>query len=574
MNWKIVLSVSLIGLVAFFVFDKCNDDDKKSYDKVQAEERAKRDNEYSNKQANEYHTKKQKAQEAARVARGDDRKEALFHVLETDEFKAEFTTKGGALVSMAMKDPQYMEAPRDWNTGLRDEDAEVVPVDMVTTNAAEYESFSPLRFNIYEGKGLEALLPDADYEISDKSKSHVTFRYAQPDVPVVIYKKFEIVEKSGPYQLWLTIRVANTGDEKLAFRSSVSQRGYQHETEAEGGMFTKQPNLLKGICRYQKDTESIPWNDDDLEKPFVGVGDVNFTGVHNNFFLSAMFPGDDTPSTCRISRTIDYHQAESYGVVTAELRFAETELKPGESKVFKVKNYLGPKRYQVLQRVGGGLEKSVDFGYLWFICQFLLMLLFFFQGYVVNWGVAIILLTVAVKMVLLPLTHKSYQSTNRMKALKPEIDKINEKFKDNPQEKQQATMALYKQHKINPLGGCLPMVLQMPIWFALYSTLRTTPELYRAPFFGWITDLSSSDPYFVTPILMGAAMFMQSWFQPPMGDPLQAKIMKYFMPLMMTGMMLFLPSGLTLYIFVNILLSILQQWFIQNRSKKKSGKTA
>jgi YidC/Oxa1 family membrane protein insertase len=288
-----------------------------------------------------------------------------------------------------------------------------------------------------------------------------------------------------------------------------------------------------------------------------------------------MIPGDDTPSTCNFARNLDNpalypnQDLQPWGHVSAELRFAEVELGPGESKIFKVKNYLGPKRYQVLQKVGNGLEKSVDFGIFWPICRVLLKLLFFFQSYVLNWGVAIILLTVVVKVVLMPLTHKSFQSQTKMKALKPEIDKLNEKFKDDPQAKQKATMELYKQHKINPLGGCLPMLLQMPIWFALFSTLRTSPELYRAPFFGWITDLSSPDPYFVTPVLMGAMMFLQNRFTPAMGDAMQAKMMMYFMPIMFTGMMLFLPSGLTLYILVNTVLSI-TQLYIQNRTRKSA----
>jgi YidC/Oxa1 family membrane protein insertase len=180
--------------------------------------------------------------------------------------------------------------------------------------------------------------------------------------------------------------------------------------------------------------------------------------------------------------------------------------------------------------------------------------------------VAIILLTVLVKVVLMPLTHKSFQSAEKMKALKPEIDKINEKFKDDAAAKQKETMAMYKQHKVNPLGGCLPSLLQMPIWFALYSTLRASPELYRAPFFGWIQDLSNPDPYFVTPVIMGAAMFVQQKFTPMMGDSAQAKMMLYFMPIMFSAMMLFLPSGLTLYILVNTVLSIAHQLYIHRRS--------
>ena len=316
----------------------------------------------------------------------------------------------------------------------------------------------------------------------------------------------------------------------------------------------------------------MAWNDEDFRHPYSGVGQVSFVGVQTNYFLSAMVPSGDTPASCHIAAVVHpmRDEADQWGRVEAELRFAETELEPGKSEIFKIKNYLGPKRYRQIQAVGHHLEESVDFGFFWPICQILLSILFFFQSFVVNWGVSIILLTVVVKVALMPLTHKSFQSAEKMKALKPEIDKINEKFKDDPQAKQRETMATYKQNKVNPLGGCIPSLLQMPIWIALFSTLRASPELYRAPFFGWIHDLSNPDPYFITPVLMGAMMFLQQRFTPMTGDSAQAKMMLYFMPIMFTAMMLFLPSGLTLYILVNTVLSIGHQMIIHRRSQSKA----
>jgi YidC/Oxa1 family membrane protein insertase len=146
------------------------------------------------------------------------------------------------------------------------------------------------------------------------------------------------------------------------------------------------------------------------------------------------------------------------------------------------------------------------------------------------------------------------------------MDRLNEQYKDDPQEKQRAIMAMYKQKGVSPLGGCLPMLLQMPIWFALFRTLRSSPELYRAPFFGWITDLSNADPYFITPVVMGGMMFIQQRMTPMGTDNAQMKMMMYFMPVMFTVMMAFLPSGLTLYILVNTVLSILHQWVLKKNS--------
>ena len=508
MDWKIILVV-VVGLLVFGIFQLCSEDEV-DYDKLQAQQAAARSEEHNSKRAQEAQERRTKAQEEARAKRGERPEEATAK-LETDDFLAVITTKGGALRSLTMKNPQYLQPPRDWTTGMRNEDAEdYVPVDLVTTNPDVFELNNPLRFEVYQG--LDDLLKDADFAIVSQSKSKAVLRYDQPDLPVVITKKFEIDPNSGPFQLWLTVRVHNRSDRKVAFLAGVSQQGYQHQSEAEGGMFSKQPNIQQAICHHGEQNEFFSW--DELADPergaYSGIG-VDFVGVQTNYFLAAMVPGDDAPTTCNL-----YNAPNR--VVRADLRWGETELAPGASKVFKVKNYLGPKRYQLLERIGHHLEKSVDFGWFWPISRVLLWILFFFQKLVVNWGVAIILLTVVVKLALMPLTHKSFKSADRMKALKPEVDKINEQYKDDPQTKQKETMALYKRNKVNPLGGCLPTLLQMPIWFALFRTLRASPELYRAEFFGWIQDLSSPDPYYITPVVMGGMMFLQQRFTPMAGD--------------------------------------------------------
>jgi YidC/Oxa1 family membrane protein insertase len=561
MNNKVWIII-LVVLVGFFVVQKCTEKKKPNYDQVMQEERAKNAEEFNQKKSVEVEKKRKAALEAARKTQGE-RKQEQRAVLETKDFRAEFSTRGGTLAGFTLKDSQYLEAPRDWNTGLRDEKKDLAPVDLVTTNTRDYEQYNPLRFEILSG--LDNFLADSDYELVEKSNHSLVFKYTQSDLPIVVYKKFEIDPDKSPFQVWLTIRVTNTSDAKVAFRAGVSQHGYQHQHEASGGMFSKQPNLLQGICKTADDKFATAWNDSGLEKPYSGVGEVSFAGVETNYFLAAMVPSKDVPVSCHVTAVV--HQAESedakWGRIVSELRFAETELVPGQSQIYRIKNYLGPKRYRLLQSLGYHLEQSVDFGVLWPICQVLLTILFFFQSFVSNWGVAIILLTVLVKVVLMPLTHKSFQSAERMKALKPEVDKISEKFKDDAAAKQKATMAMYKENKVNPLGGCIPSLLQMPIWFALFSTLRTSPELYRAPFFGWIHDLSN-------PIVMGALMFVQQKYTPMTGDSAQAKMMLYFMPIMFTAMMLFLPSGLTLYILVNTVLSIGHQMFIHYRSAAKA----
>jgi len=569
-DWKILL-VIVIGLAIFGIVKLCSNE-KPDYDAQREQEQATREQKHERQVSSEAEQRRAEAQKKAHEARGE-RKPEQTVALETDEFRAVFSTHGGTLRSYTLKDEQYLEPPLDPQTGTRDEDAEkYVPVDLVSTNPDAYPEHNPLRFTInsYEGEALDALLEDADYELVENTKDRVVFRYEQPGIPLVFIKKFEVDRDSGPYQLWLTTRVTNTGGEKIVFNAGVVQSGYQHESEAGGGMFSKQPNLLNGICKHGDKVERRSWKDSDNWNTYNGLG-VAFTGVETNYFIAAMLPGDDTPTTCNMRPEVRTNGGDPlWGVFTTELRWGETALEPGQSQTFKVKNYLGPKKYALLRSVGNGLNESVDFGWFWPISRVLLWLLLKYQSVLINWGVAIILLTLTAKLILLPLTHKSFKSADRMKALKPEVDAINEKFKDDAQKKQQEIMALYKRNKVNPLGGCLPTLLQMPIWFALFRTLRAAPELYRAPFFGWIQDLSNPDPYFITPVVMGALMFLQQRMTPMTGDSAQAKMMMYFMPIMFTAFMLFLPSGLTLYILVNTVLSIVHQTIIHRLRTKRA----
>jgi len=248
------------------------------------------------------------------------------------------------------------------------------------------------------------------------------------------------------------------------------------------------------------------------------------------------------------------------------------------------------KKLGVLERVKGGvgeenqkaqLKEAVDFGVLSFICYPMLWLLKEFYNWVGNYGIAIIFLTIVVKIILLPLTQKSMKSMREMAKLKPLMEELKKKYGDDKQRMNQEMMNLYKMHKINPLGGCFPMLLQMPIWIALYQMLYSSIELYQTAFItGWIDDLSYRDPYFIMPIVLGLAMFLQQKLSPTSVDTQQAKMMMYGMPIFFTFIMLYLPSGLVLYIFVNSLLSIGHQ-LLYNRmtdsnpqSQQKSKKIA
>ena len=230
--------------------------------------------------------------------------------------------------------------------------------------------------------------------------------------------------------------------------------------------------------------------------------------------------------------------------------------------------YLGAKDLAQLdsvkgpQDVEGRLGETIEFGWFDFLSRPLLMLLKVLHRVSGNWGVAIILLTLLIKLVTVYWSTKSMRSMRQMQRLKPKMDVLREKFKDDKQRMNQELMALYKLHKVSPLGGCVPMLIQMPIWFALYSTLGNAQELYRSGFFGWITDLTAADPYYVLPLLVGGAMFGQQAISPQPMEGAQAKMMKYFMPAMFTVFMMWLPSGLNVYILVNTVLTMIHQWYI------------
>jgi len=245
---------------------------------------------------------------------------------------------------------------------------------------------------------------------------------------------------------------------------------------------------------------------------------------------------------------------------------------PGGQEQFESAFYAGPKDQAVLESVAPNLNLTVDYGFLWWLAVPLFLIMKWIHGVVGNWGVSIILLTVLVKLVLYPLSAASYRSMANMRRAAPQIKRLQERYSDDRQKLSQEMMALYQKEKMNPLGGCLPMLVQMPVFLALYWVLFESVELRQAPFFAWINDLSVMDPYFVLPILMGASMFLQMQLNPPVPDPVQAKVMQ-FMPIMFTVMFLFFPSGLVLYWLVNNVLSIAQQWFI-TRQVEGAGKDA
>ena len=248
----------------------------------------------------------------------------------------------------------------------------------------------------------------------------------------------------------------------------------------------------------------------------------------------------------------------------------------GASATFSETLFIGPKLQEQLQKAGPKLELTVDYGKLTILSNPLFHLLQWVHKYVQNWGVTIIIVTILLKLLFYKLTEKSGRSMAKMRAIAPRIKAIQERYKDDREQLAKQTMELYKREKINPVAGCLPILVQIPVFLAFYWVLLESVEMRQAPFFGWIQDLSSKDPYFILPILMGFGMYAQFKLNPAPPDPMQAKMFA-FMPVIMTVMMAWFPAGLVLYWLTNTLLSIAQQWQINRvvlAEAKKSGSTA
>ncbi|MFQ5455776.1 MAG: membrane protein insertase YidC [Nitrospirota bacterium] len=296
-------------------------------------------------------------------------------------------------------------------------------------------------------------------------------------------------------------------------------------------------------------------------------GDIRWTALQDKYFISALIPeGGGDSSIIR---------KEADKVLTSSISIKNSNGDSGYKRSFIL--YAGPKEYEKLNSFKNRLEENIDFGwfiygswfFVWAIAKPLFYVLRLFYQFTHNYGVSIILLTMLVKGAFTPLAHKSYKSMKAMQSLQPKIKELQTKFKDNKERLNKELMEIYKKNKVNPLGGCLPVFIQIPFFIALFNILNTTIELRQAPFMFWITDLSAKDPYYVLPIIMGITMFIQQKIQPTSMEPTQAKMMS-FLPLVFTFLFINFPSGLVLYWLVNNLLTITQQ-YISMRYVEKSA---
>jgi YidC/Oxa1 family membrane protein insertase len=324
-----------------------------------------------------------------------------------------------------------------------------------------------------------------------------------------------------------------------------------------------------GAAVYTEQDKFVKVSFGDMDKgkaPYPKNADDGWVAMVQHYFVSALLPPDKTPREY-------YTEKISDDFYRAGVKIPLAEIPAGATATASTRLYAGPEEQDNLKAVAPGLDLVVDYGWLTVIAAPLFWVLEWCYRWLGNWGLAIIALTVLIKLVFFPLSAASYKSMARMKQVTPRLMKLRETYGDDRAKLNQAMMELYKQEKINPLGGCLPIVVQIPVFIALYWVLLASVELRQAPFYGWIKDLSVPDPFFILPALMMGSMVIQTKMSPTPPDPVQAKVMQ-IMPFAFGVMFFFFPAGLVLYWLVNNCLSIAQQWQITRMIEGGKAKPA
>ena len=393
----------------------------------------------------------------------------------------------------------------------------------------------------------------ASYQLEDNQTDLIVDLKTTAGTAVDVIKRF--VFHRGSYIVDVEYLIYNKGKEdyKGSFYARLKRKAGK---DTSGGFLGVQTFTGAAIHTPETPYKKISFKDI-ADKPLEESVQGGWAAMVEHYFVSAWVPSSGVTSQYQTNSL--EHDIYSVGFVESVLTVGR-----GKEKSIKAQLYAGPEITEDLGKLAPGLELAVDYGILWPICQPIFWLLKKAFQLTSNWGLAIILTTIIIKALFYKLSASSYRSMGNMRKLQPKLEALKQRFGDDKQKYSQGMMELYKKEKINPLGGCLPVLVQIPVFIALYYVLLGSVELREAPFYFWITDLSGKDPYYVLPILMGLSMLVQQKLNPAPPDPVQAKVMM-LMPVVFTVLFLNFPSGLVLYWFVNNVLSIAQQWFITRR---------
>lgn len=412
------------------------------------------------------------------------------------------------------------------------------------TDAYGLDGKRTLEVGLYDEAGDPLVPPATAFDVREATQDRITLVHKGARVEIT-----ERLVLLNDYEARLEVEVENVSRKPLQQRAQVRTRI---------GIVDSRYDIRRGLCRTAEDVEDEDKSDVE-DAPVSYSSGIQWSGVDGKYFTTLVVP-KQAAQDCEISL------AEDGSAIETRLRTTTGELAPGETTTHVFGLYIGPKeldRLKVFAAVDApvNLTEAIDWGFFGGVSEWLgkmlLSLLRWFHGLVDNWGFSIVLLTITVKAVTLPLTLKQMSSMKRMKEIQPEMTRIKEKYGDDKVKQGQEMQALFARSGVNPLAGCFPMLVQLPIWFALYSMLGAAVELVHEPFL-WLPDLTEQDPFYILPLALGALMILQNRMMPSTMDAAQAKLMRWVMPIMFTVFMLFLPSGLGVYIFANIVLSLVQ----------------
>jgi YidC/Oxa1 family membrane protein insertase len=454
-------------------------------------------------------------------------------VVDTELYTAVFSTRGAGLKSLSLKHYKDKTGP----TGR----------DIILKNEADGEKMSLLsegqNFGLQPGLVFQTVA--RDLRLTGAEKNSIDFRVTSPS-GATLSKVYSFT--GNGYGITLHEELVNGGTSRLEgplalvnYHRLVTTTG-DSRYEVYGPVTLAADKVVANkVADVAKESKRFDTN-------------ITWTGFADKYFMDAVIAEKNSIAGTLITKSGD-------NFLQTNIQSPSFSLNPGQSAAVDYHLFFGPKDLDILKAQGNRLEEAIDFGWFSALAKPLLRSLKFFHSYTHNYGLAIIIITIILKVLFFPLTHKSYKAMKEMQKLQPKMAELKEKFKNDRDAMNRAVMDLYRTHKVNPMGGCLPMLVQIPVFFALYKALMFSIELRHAPFVLWITDLSAKDPYYVTPVIMGVTMFIQQKMTPTNMDPVQAKMM-LALPVVFTFMFLNFPSGLVLYWLINNILTIAQQAYI------------
>jgi YidC/Oxa1 family membrane protein insertase len=491
-------------------------------------------------------------------------------------FEADLSTHGAGLTHFRLTDARY---------------ANSAAADMSTT--PDIERWRNLRTLFREPGGApsadELVQTDRfDWKLDRNAGAPgTTCNFTFDDDRVHIVKT--ITAGTRPFELNVETTLTNLSDAPKKLRTSIEVFAYRTNAEVKGKLGRVSPFQTGLECARGGDVKRLSKEASEFKTGWFSEPLVDrYAAIANYYFAQALVPMEAALGAQGEKPSCDLLDEQWYGagqrpdddeagdIYKARLQYPSRTLEPRESVTYRQIAFFGPKERDVLSSAAGGWAKLgdlINLGTFSFVGRYLVTIITWIHAHITfgNWGLAIIALTIGVRIFLFPLTWKQIQSALAMRRLKPEIDALNEKFKDDAQAKNLAMMELWRKHKVNPLGGCLPALVQMPVWFAMWATLQTAVEFYHTKFL-WFADLSAPDKFFILPFVLGGSMIVQQRIVPQQGmDPMQQKMLTWLMPAIFTVMMLFLPAALGIYSLTNSVLAITQQLVMEKLFPRGGG---